>query len=137
MIKSIPVVLDTNVLVSALWSANGIPAQILHLIPDGVITPIYCTEILGEYSTVLVRPSFKFLPNQVDELLQQFTKFGKHVSPERSNTLLPDESDRKFYDAARSENARLITGNLKHFPDETFVMSPAEFYQFILEGSME
>lgn len=49
MIEPIPVVLDTNVLVSAFWSANGVPSKILHLIPDGVLVPYYSDEILNEY----------------------------------------------------------------------------------------
>jgi hypothetical protein len=41
---------------------------------------------------------------------------------------LPDESDRKFYDAAKACHAILITGNQKHFPKENFIVSPAEFW---------
>ena len=137
MIKGIPVVLDTNVLVSALWSANGVPAKIVHLIPNGVIVPLFCADILQEYGAVLARPSLKFSHNQIDELMKMFVRYGKLLVPAQSNLPLPDESDRKFYDAAKSGSARLITGNLRHFPDEAFIMSPANFYRYIVKLSME
>ena len=133
MIQKMPVVLDTNVLVSALWSENGVPAKILHMVPYGAIMPIYSAEILQEYGTVLNRPSFKFLPGQVDGLLQKFVQHGRLVLPERSSIPLPDESDRVFYDTATTGSAILITGNAKHFPDEPFIMSPSDFYRYLLE----
>ena len=40
---------------------------------------------------------------------------------------MPDESDRKFYDAAKFCNAYLLTGNKKHYPKDPLVLSPAEF----------
>jgi len=40
---------------------------------------------------------------------------------------LPDESDRIFYDTACESKAILITGNKKHYPDEEFIMTPADF----------
>jgi hypothetical protein len=40
---------------------------------------------------------------------------------------MPDETDRKFYDVASACGALLITGNLKHYPSEPFIISPAGF----------
>jgi hypothetical protein len=40
---------------------------------------------------------------------------------------MPDESDRVFYDVAKTAGAYLITGNTKHFPQEPFILTPAEF----------
>jgi hypothetical protein len=40
---------------------------------------------------------------------------------------MADESDRKFFDAAKTCGAVLITGNKKHYPPEPFILSPAEF----------
>jgi predicted nucleic acid-binding protein len=42
---------------------------------------------------------------------------------------LPDEKDRIFYDTAKQRNAILITGNIKHFPEEDFIMSPKDFLE--------
>jgi hypothetical protein len=40
---------------------------------------------------------------------------------------MKDESDRKFYDAAKKSESILVTGNVKHFPSVYFVMSPSAF----------
>jgi hypothetical protein len=49
------------------------------------------------------------------------------VTAETSNIVMADESDRKFFDAAQSCGAILITGNKKHYPPAPFVLTPAEF----------
>ena len=38
-----------------------------------------------------------------------------------------DESDKKFYEVAKHCNAKLITGNLKHFPNDGIAISPTDF----------
>ena len=40
---------------------------------------------------------------------------------------LPDEDDRQFYDVAKASCAFLVTGNARHFPCESFVVSLAGF----------
>jgi len=35
--------------------------------------------------------------------------------------------DRKFYDVAKASHACLITGNIRHFPKEPFILTPAGF----------
>ena len=121
------VVLDTNILVSALWSRDGNPIKIIHLMPSGKIIPCYCNEMLNEYSTVLSRPKFGFSQVQVATLLKNIQMYGRSYQVSRSIVPLPDESDRAFYDVAQASNAILITGNAKHFPAEPFIMTPAAF----------
>lgn len=132
MIEPIPVVLDTNVLVSAFWSADGVPSKIVHLIPDGILVPYYCAEILSEYREVLSRPVFDFSLEQLNELLERLKKHGKLISPTPSNIQLFDEADRVFYDVAKTGDALLVTGNIKHYPKEPFIMPPLNFYRYVL-----
>jgi len=40
---------------------------------------------------------------------------------------MSDESDRVFYDTAKTIGAILVTGNIKHYPDEPLIMTPAVF----------
>lgn len=127
MTDAVKVVLDTNILVSALWSADGNPNRITHLIPEQKIIPCYCEAILLEYRSVLNRPAFKFTAEQVDELLSKLAKFGEYYDVQKSDIVLPDESDRVFYDTAKTSNAILITGNTKHYPSENFIKTPVEF----------
>lgn len=125
--NAVNVVLDTNVLVSALWSADGNPSHIVHMIPDGKIIPHFCIEILHEYKTVLSRPSFQFRSESVDELLERFVLFGRNVDSRKSDIPMPDESDRVFFDTAKNSGSTLITGNLKHYPNESFILTPVDF----------
>jgi putative PIN family toxin of toxin-antitoxin system len=120
-------VLDTNILVSALWSHDGNPARITHMISDGEIVPCYCEDILKEYKAVLSRPRLSFPQHQTDALINNIEKYGKAVVHNKSCVPFTDESDRIFYDVARESQAILITGNIKHYPSEPFIMTPAEF----------
>ena len=59
------VVIDTNVLVSAMLKWNSVPGNVLQLTFDGPIIPVLNNEIANEYKEVLSRSkrlniSFKF-----------------------------------------------------------------------------
>ena len=43
-----------------------------------------------------------------------------------------DESDRKFFEVAKTSGAVLVTGNMKHSPDDPMVMSVSDFYEKFL-----
>ena len=53
------------------------------------------------------------------------------IEPVASTISLPDETDRVFYDTAKSSDSILITGNIKHYPSDEFVMSPSDFLKSI------
>ena len=48
-------VLDTNIIVSALLSPHGLPAKILNRVLNGSATIIYDNGVLSEYADVLGR----------------------------------------------------------------------------------
>jgi len=52
------VVIDTNVLVSAVLKNNSIPGTIIELAFNGKIIPVLNKEIESEYRNVLLRPKF-------------------------------------------------------------------------------
>jgi putative PIN family toxin of toxin-antitoxin system len=114
MSAAINVVLDTNILVSALWSKRSNPAAIIALIPDELIIPYFSHAIFMEYINVLKRPKLNFSVDETKELLNIYKEYGKVIFPNKSNIFMTDESDRKFYDAAKACNGCLITGNIKH-----------------------
>ena len=43
------------------------------------------------------------------------------------NIALIDESDRAFFDVATFCEALLVTGNIRHYPIEPFIVRPTEF----------
>ena len=123
------VVIDTNILVSALWSKNGAPARTVGLVLSGQITPCYDHRIMLEYRQVLQRPKFRFRPAEINALLDWFKQSGRSVVPASLDVTFVDEADRKFYEVAKYCGAVLITGNLKHFPNDDAVMSVSDFLE--------
>lgn len=123
------VVIDTNIMVSALWSKNGAPARVVGLILSGHLIPCYDYRIMLEYRQVLQRPKFQFRPAEINALLDWFKQVGRSVVPTPVDAPFVDEADRKFYEVAKYCGAVLITGNLKHFPNDDMVMSVSSFLE--------
>lgn len=121
------VVLDTNVLVSALLSPGGKPAYILKQFIDGDFILCYDERIIREYSEVLSRPKFRFRSETVNTLIECIRAAGLAVTPAPLSVPFTDEADKKFYEVAKHCNATLVTGNLKHFPQDPLVKSVQEF----------
>lgn len=110
------VVLDTNVLVSALISTDGAPAEILDLVLAGELSIVFSTKIMAEYHNVLHRPKFRFDETQVATLLDFLENTGRFITPQPGQHQLPDRDDETFLDTAQAAGVPLITGNEKHFP---------------------
>ncbi len=125
------VVLDTNILVSSLWSKNGAPARVVSMILTGQLIPCYDYRILTEYRQVLSRPRFNFSDGEIDSLLEWIETSGRSIVADPINDPFIDESDKKFYEVAKFCGAILITGNLKHFPNDPQVMNVSSFLERI------
>ena len=124
------VVIDTNVLVSALLKPHSKPAIILNLVISGKHIPCFDSRIFDEYERVLSRKKFGFDASLVDLFLHYLEKTGIFVTPAHPNFSLPDPFDIPFYEVAISTDAVIITGNKKHFPvDNIDVFSPSEFLE--------
>ena len=123
------VVIDTNVLVSAMWSKDSNPFKVVDMVFANIIVPYYNDEVFAEYSEVLSREKLNFPKDKITALLSELTKNGVFSEAAVSDIPFADESDRKFYDLAIANNATLITGNLKHYPSENFIQNPLEFLQ--------
>jgi putative PIN family toxin of toxin-antitoxin system len=121
------VVLDTNVLVSALWNSDGKPFKLLSMVMMSKIAPCFDNAILDEYHRVLSRPKLAFDKARVKQLLHNLQSFGYYVEAGQSTTAFADEDDRKFYDVACYCDAVLITGNMRHYPKQPFICTPAEY----------
>jgi putative PIN family toxin of toxin-antitoxin system len=116
-------VIDTNVLVSALWSKSGVAARVIALVQNGKVTPCFDQRILTEYRDVLHRNKFGFEEWEILDLLNQIEKDGISVVPAPLNIPFTDQDDRMFYEVAKHCQAALITGNLRHVPDDPLVTS--------------
>jgi len=125
------VVLDTNILVSALISPFGAPARVLAMVLGGDIQVAYDDRLLAEYREVLARPKFSFAPEDVAALLAYLETDGEHVTARSLPHALPDADDLPFLEVATQAGAVLITGNAAHYPPvargPVQVYAPAEF----------
>ena len=122
-------VLDTNVIVSAFINPEGKPSVILKMIINRKAELIYNTVILNEYENVLLRPKFsnKIDSGNICKFINLIRIIGTSFNTVPSKIKFLDESDRIFYDTAKESGSILITGNIIHFPKESFIMTPADY----------
>lgn len=123
-------VIDTNVIVSALLSKNSHSSttMVYEAILDGLLIPVYNDEILKEYLDVLSRKKFPFAKEDIQYIELLLTHVGIKLDRTKANEeIFPDQKDVVFYEVALSkEDSYLVTGNIKHFPQKPFVVTPAE-----------
>lgn len=128
-------VIDTNVIVSALISKNidSNPGKVFRAIVQERIVPLYNDEILAEYRCVLSRPKFHLAPALIETVLKAIIVDGLNLDRVPATGIdFPDPKDIVFYEIAISkENAYLVTGNIKHFPVRSFIVSPAEMVEIM------
>lgn len=124
------VVLDTNVLVSALWSPGRKPWEIVGAVIAGRLRLCYDFRIVEEYERVLRYPKFGFQEAEIAALLEGVLHRGLSViATPIGEAPFSDETDRKFYEVARYCGVPLITGNIAHFPKDGTVITVAEFWE--------
>ena len=122
------ILLDTNVLLSALLTPDRKASAILDKVLDGNIEIYYNEKIINEYKEVLSRKKFGIAKTKISELISFFRMKGIFVFEfDDSKKVFVDEMDKIFYDIALSKDSIIVTGNLKHFPKHKKVMSIDEF----------
>lgn len=129
-------VIDTNVLVSALLSSKNDTAtvQVFGKVITGEIIPVYSNVITKEYREVLSRKKFGFSGDLIEYLLSAIEKYGILVDPSPSGITFLDMKDVPFYEVVlekRNDNAYLVTGNIRHFPKEPFIVTPRELLNIL------
>lgn len=132
--KRVYAVIDTNILVSALWTKDpeSPTIKVIDYIFSGRIVPVIHRKVLREYNRVLHYEKFPFSESDIKNVINAFKKNGIKKRALRSSEKFTYESDRIFYEitlSARKYEAWLITGNAKHFPKKDFVVSAREFLE--------
>lgn len=134
---SVYAVIDTNVLVSAFLKSTSVPRFVLDYVFAGEIIPLFNEEIVSEYKDVLNRPKFHFPKEAIDVAINKIKEIGIHYDAISVNENLPDYKDIVFYavtmNARNEKDAYLVTGNIKHFPEKTFVVTSRQMLD-IVEG---
>jgi uncharacterized protein len=108
------VVLDTNIIVSALLAPAGKPAAIIEIWLDGKFTLLTCAAHLDELHSTLEKPRVAELvkPHKAGRLVNQVKKLAEDIDPLPRVELSPDPGD--DFLLASSEGGRadyLVTGD--------------------------
>jgi putative PIN family toxin of toxin-antitoxin system len=129
----IRVVIDTNILVSALLQPQGSPAQVLVAVLAGSSARLCVSaDVYAEYEEVIRRPRFKRSEREIADTLQAIREMGLWVRPSQKVRACPDPDDDLFLECAEGARAHyLVTGNLKHFPAQWAATSIVTARQFL------
>jgi predicted nucleic acid-binding protein len=110
-----PVIVDTNVLIGCLPTANGpgTLAPILDGMLDGSIAFIVSDALLSEYRAVLLRPALlarlRLAPSEVAALVDRLARRGTAMQPVPAPPA-PDPGDQLLWELlAACPDARLLT----------------------------
>jgi hypothetical protein len=107
------VVLDTNVLVSAIL--GGTVGRILDLWRAGKFELFFTVEVVQEYLDVLKRPKFKLPPEVIASIGAFLYRKGIFVTPEEKITAITDDPKaNKFLEAAVAGKADVLASGDHH-----------------------
>lgn len=130
------VVLDTNVLVTALRSRRGASFQLIRLIGEGAFLPDVSVALALEYEEVLKRPDM--VPGLTGAEIDGFLDFifqSSNLVPSvlLNRPALSDPDDELVLDLAIQRGAAILTYNKRDFAEAgkrgVAVLTPAEFLE--------
>lgn len=128
-------VIDTNVIVSSMLKTNSIPGIIVDLIYKDIIVPLLNADIINEYYEVLSRNKFDIAPCRIDNLLNTIKEKGIFLKREQTLESFIDKEDIVFFEivmsARQTMDAYLVTGNMKHYPIRSYIVTPREMIEII------
>ena len=131
----IRVVIDTNIIVSALLQPLGPPAQVFLLAVSGSIQLCITGEVYAEYEEVIRRPRFRRDECVIIAALGSIREKGFWVRTTETVRACADPDDDIFLECAQAARAAyLVTGNTKHFPatwHETRIVAARHFLEII------
>ena len=127
------VVLDTNVLLSALAFPGSKPDQVLQRVRRGEVELFLSPFILAEFERIL-RDKFRFTKRQTDERVTAIRHLATLVEPtERITLVAAKDDDNRILECARAARADyLVTGDKEHLlplrsVGLTQIVTPAAF----------
>jgi putative PIN family toxin of toxin-antitoxin system len=136
--KTVEVVIDTNVLVSAALS-GGKPYRVLSMAEDGEVTSVTSPGIIGELRDVLTRDSLPFTEDQVEEMASKIISISRFIEPQTDLEVIDeDPDDDKILETAVAGNVDLIVSGDSHLKqireyNGIEIYSPTTFLEKISE----
>jgi uncharacterized protein len=131
----IRVVLDTNVLVSALLQPLGPPAQVFLLAIGGSVQPAISGAMFAEYEEVIRRPRLRLDNETITAALHALRERSLWVRPTVAVRACADPDDDIFLECAQAARAEyVVTGNIRDFPAawmDTEIVTPRLFLDIL------
>ena len=130
-------VIDTNVIVSSLLTKHHDSATVLvmYAVYSGKVVPLLNEEIVSEYRDVLHRRRLGLNAEKCDFIISLISDLGIAIERIKSDIQMTDEKDRVFYEIALAGmemgTSKLVTGNIKHYPEVDFVVTPSQFCEMM------
>jgi putative PIN family toxin of toxin-antitoxin system len=134
----IRVVLDTNILISALLQPQSLPALTFLTALGGTKAQLCVSgEIYAEYEEVIRRPKFNRREMLIEQALRAIRQNGFWIKPSEKVRACSDPEDDIFLECSQAARAHyLVTGNLKHFPANwanTQIVTARQFLNIVAE----
>jgi uncharacterized protein len=132
------VILDTNILLSALLVSHGAPAKLLDAWERKVFTLVACGALIAELRDVASRPFFRarLRPSAAELLAAGLRDFSFFCRDLPSGPIAPDPKDSYLLALAEAGEAGfLVTGDkellaLKHHKS-TRIITPAAMFEIL------
>lgn len=130
-------VIDTNVIVASLLTKHHDSAtvRVMDAVYSGKLVPILNEEIISEYRDVLHRRRLGLNVEKCDFIISLISDLGITLDRIKSDIQMIDEKDRVFYEIALAGaeigNSKLVTGNVKHYPEVDFVVTPSQLCEMM------
>ena len=134
------VVIDTNVIISALYLAKGNAWRIVTWAIEGNIRNIVSDFIIEEVRIVLER-KFLWHPSKIEKAIIQIESFSEKVSPEKHLSVVSYEPDNRILECAVEGQADFIISGDHHLTDlkefqRILIVNPASFLSIIRGGGL-
>lgn len=117
-------VVDTNVLISALLSPSGVPRRVIDKLAVSGATLLFSDETFAELATRIAKPKFDpyRTKEQMNAFLDWLVELGEWSTPVLDVDACRDSDDNKFLEVALSAEADcLISGD-----DDLLTLHPFE-----------
>lgn len=128
-------VIDTSVLVSTMIKYDSNLGQVIEFAFKGEFIPVLNEQIFSEYKEVLARPKFKLTEELISFIIDGIVDKAVMIEAEEIKVDLPDPKDVIFYavtmEAKKLTDIYLVTGNLKHFPSRSFIVTPKQLLEVL------
>ena len=129
------VVIDTNVIVSAVLKPEGLQRTVVLLAMTKPARWYVSDPIMKEYSAVLARPELKIRKSLRLQAIQLIKNHTYLVIPSQLPMVAIDPDDNIFVECADAARADyLVTGNQRHFPrfwKKTKIIHSREFVDIV------